>query len=77
MDALKRAKFKEQLANLKMPVFIMHGRWDPFIVPQHAHNLHLAIPGSRLLYFEDSGHMPFFEQSGLFMISLKMFLAEK
>ena len=45
----------EELAAIRCPVLIMHGKRDRIVSVEYAHTLHEHIPGSRLLLF-DAGH---------------------
>lgn len=47
---------REQLANLKMPALVIHGMHDPLIQPAGGYATARAIPGSRLVMFNDMGH---------------------
>ena len=48
----------DQLASLKMPVLIMWGAHDALIDPDSAQWFNRAIPGSTLILYPDSGHLP-------------------
>jgi pimeloyl-ACP methyl ester carboxylesterase len=48
----------ERLAGLHMPVLIMTGDTDRLVPPEHARQFHDAIPGSELIVFEHTGHVP-------------------
>ncbi len=45
-----------------LPTLILWGRRDRFIPVEHAAAAHEAIPGSRLVIFEESGHFPHTEE---------------
>jgi pimeloyl-ACP methyl ester carboxylesterase len=45
-----------------LPTLIVWGRRDRFIPVEHATAAHDAIPGSRLVIFEESGHFPHTEE---------------
>ena len=49
---------KAQLAALKMPVLIMWGAHDSLIAPATAAWFGEAIPGSSVIVYPDSGHLP-------------------
>ena len=49
---------KSQLAALKMPVLILWGAHDSLIAPATAQWFGQAIPGSTVLVYPDSGHLP-------------------
>jgi pimeloyl-ACP methyl ester carboxylesterase len=58
----------------KMPTLIIWGARDPIIPVAHAHVAHEAIPGSRLVIFEDCGHFPHVEAPGRFNDALTDFI---
>jgi proline iminopeptidase len=62
------------LARLKMPVLVLTGRFDANVAPSTAWRIHKAIPGSRFEVFEQSGHLPFFEEPEAFARSIDRFL---
>ncbi|HLD39028.1 MAG TPA: prolyl aminopeptidase [archaeon] len=47
----------KNIHKLKMPVVIVHGRYDAICTPESAWKLHKALPQSKL-YFTISGHNP-------------------
>src|SRR6266545_939197 len=47
-----------QLANLRMPVLILWGARDRWILPKYGERLRDAIPGARLIMFPALGHVP-------------------
>ena len=47
-----------QLGTLKMPVLIMWGAHDSLIAPATAQWFGQAIPGSEMIVYPDSGHLP-------------------
>ncbi|MEZ5994436.1 MAG: alpha/beta fold hydrolase [Hyphomonadaceae bacterium] len=48
----------ERLAALSMPVLILQGDTDRLVPAEHAQQFHDAIPGSQLIVFESTGHIP-------------------
>jgi valacyclovir hydrolase len=46
---------EEELAAIRCPTLIMHGKRDRIVPVEYAHIVHKAIPGSQLLIF-DAGH---------------------
>jgi pimeloyl-ACP methyl ester carboxylesterase len=59
-----------------MPSLIVWGAEDPLIPVQHADIAHRAMPGSRLVVFEDAGHFPFLEDPIRFARLLAEFVDE-
>jgi proline iminopeptidase len=50
------------LPSFKMPTLVLTGRFDFNVAPSTAWKIHKAIPGSRWEVFENSGHLPYFEE---------------
>jgi pimeloyl-ACP methyl ester carboxylesterase len=48
----------DRLAALRMPVLILWGSEDRWILPRYGERLHQAIPRSQLVVFEGLGHIP-------------------
>ena len=71
---LARIDLGPMLARLKMPVLVLTGRFDANVAPSTAWRIHKAIPGSRFEVFEQSGHLPFFEEPEAFARSIDRFL---
>lgn len=55
-----------ELPRIRCPALIIGGRLDPVCPPAHSERIAAAIPHAELRVFEHSGHMPFWEQPGLF-----------
>jgi len=62
-----------QLGRIRVPTLVMVGRHD-FVTPTCARTIHLGIPGSKLVIFENTGHEPAFKQRGRFMQVIRDFL---
>lgn len=71
---LARIDLGPLLGRLKMPVLVLTGRFDANVAPSTAWKIHKAIPGSRFEVFEQSGHLPFFEEPEAFTRSVERFL---
>jgi len=61
-----------ELKNLKNPTLIIHGRFDMIPIGS-SHAWAEAIPQSRLLVIEDSGHMTHVEQPEIFFSAVNTF----
>lgn len=64
----------ERLAALHMPVLILHGDTDRLVPPAHGQQFHDAIPGSQLIVFEHTGHIPQEERAGESATAVREFL---
>jgi pimeloyl-ACP methyl ester carboxylesterase len=62
------------LDRVRASVLILVGRHDWICPVPVSERLHAGIPGSRLVVFENSGHMPWVEERGAFAAELLEFL---
>ena len=65
------------MPGLTMPTLVMTGRYDINVAPSTAWKIHKAIPGSRFVVFEKSGHLPFFEEPEAFVRAVEEFLSPR
>ena len=63
-----------ELAKFQLPTLVITGRYDMNAAPVVAFKIHKAITGSRFTVFEESGHLPFFEEPELFLNTVDSFL---
>ena len=57
-----------RLGRITVPTLVIGGREDWIMPPaQGAERLHAALPHTKLVIFENSGHMPFIEEHALFI----------
>lgn len=71
----KRYDLWPELPKLTMPVLVITGRFDANVAPSVSYGIHKAIPGSRFVVFERSGHKPFYEEPDAFERLVGEFLA--
>jgi proline iminopeptidase len=64
-----------EIAKFRLPVLVITGRYDMNVAPVVALKIHRAIPGSQLVVFDRSGHLPFFEEPERFKKVVEEFLA--
>jgi proline iminopeptidase len=69
--------FTPELAKFRFPTLVMTGRFDMNVAPSVAYTIHKAISGSRFVVFEQSGHMPFYEEQESFVQMVNEFLFGK
>ena len=74
---LPRFDVNPELPKFKFPVIVMTGRYDINVAPLVAYRIHQAIPGSRFVVFERSGHIPFYEEPQAFVAAVEAFLSAK
>ena len=64
----------DQLHEITVPTLFVAGRFDE-CTPEHMTAMHERVPGSELVIFENSAHMPFFEEPDAFFATMRNFLA--
>ncbi|MBW4699371.1 MAG: alpha/beta hydrolase [Aphanocapsa lilacina HA4352-LM1] len=52
----------EKLPALSPPTLILWGENDRILDPPDAHKFHKALPGSRLVWIQNCGHVPHLEK---------------
>lgn len=71
---LPRFDLNPELPKYKFAVMVMTGRYDINVAPLVAYKIHQAVPGSRFVTFERSGHIPFYEEPEAFVRATEEFL---
>lgn len=74
---LARYDLNPELAKLRMPTMVIIGRFDMNVAPSVGWKIHKAIPGSEFAVFEESGHLPFFEEPEAFVSRVESFLTAR
>jgi proline iminopeptidase len=85
-DAFNHAFFRclpgydvtDRLREITIPTLVLAGRGDWITPPaQGADRIHAALPVSERVVFEESGHFPFLEQPGEFIVAVRDWLARQ
>jgi proline iminopeptidase len=63
------------LAKFNFPVLIITGRYDMNVAPLTAWRMYKAIPGAKFEAFEQSGHLPSYEEPDKYVTVVDNFLA--
>ena len=63
-----------KLAGFRFPTLVLSGRYDMNVAPLTAWNMAHAIPGAKLVFFEQSGHLPSYEEPDRYQAVLESFL---
>src|SRR6267154_4512614 len=63
-----------KLAGFKFPTLVITGRYDMNVAPLTAWRLAHAISGAKLVFFEQSGHLPSYEEPEKYLSVLEDFL---
>lgn len=69
-----RQDYTPQLAGFAFPTLVLTGRYDMNVAPLTAWRLQQAIPGAQLVFFEKSGHFPWFEEPAKYRAVVEQFL---
>jgi proline iminopeptidase len=80
-DAVEKATadldLTSKLAGFKFPTLVINGRYDMNVAPLTAWRLAHAIPGAKVVFFEQSGHLPAYEEPEKYIEVLEAFLNGK
>ena len=63
-----------KLAGFQFPTLVINGRYDMNVAPLTAWRLAHAIPGAKVVFFEQSGHLPSYEEPEKYVEVLEDFL---
>ena len=63
-----------KLAGFRFPTLVINGRYDMNVAPLTAWRLAHAIPGAKVVFFEQSGHLPAYEEPEKYIEVLEDFL---
>jgi pimeloyl-ACP methyl ester carboxylesterase len=74
---IARYDFRERLGEIACPTLIVWGDRDRIVPPSSADEFARLIPDSRVVVFEDTGHVPMLEEPDRFNRLLLDFLAEE
>lgn len=66
LDYLFNQDLRPLIPNLPTPCTIIQGEQDRIVAREQARFLHEQLPGSKLRLLADTGHLPFWTQSGRF-----------
>ncbi|MGA8709660.1 MAG: proline iminopeptidase-family hydrolase [Thermoplasmata archaeon] len=70
---IKDIDLTSHLSTIRVPTLVAGGRYDE-VTPNVARQIHDHIPGSRQVVFEQSSHLPFWEERSAFLDTLAEFL---
>jgi proline iminopeptidase len=74
-DALKN-DYTPKLADFAFPTLVLTGRYDMNVAPLTAWRLKQAIPSTQIVFFEKSGHFPWFEEPATYQTVVEQFLSK-
>jgi pimeloyl-ACP methyl ester carboxylesterase len=76
LDALTDYPIRDRIAQIKAPTLIVWGEQDPLVPVRDAWELGRLIGGSRVVVYEDTGHVAMLERPAAFNALLADFLEE-
>jgi pimeloyl-ACP methyl ester carboxylesterase len=76
LDALTNYPIRDRLADIKAPTLVVWGDKDPLIPVRDAWEFGRLIPGSRVVVYEDTGHVAMMERPGAFNALVEEFLED-
>lgn len=62
------------VARFTCPTLVITGRYDMNVAPLNAWRMAHQIPNAKLVFFEESGHLPAYEEPGKYLRTLEDFL---
>lgn len=72
----RRNHLGDQISQIRSPALLMWGRQDVVTPPEAAEQFHRLLPDSRLVWFDQCGHVPMVEQADGFAAELVRFTEE-
>jgi proline iminopeptidase len=69
-----RFAVRERLREIRTPTLLLVGRHDFITPPERVAEIREAVPGSRMIVFEESGHFPWFEEPDAFFRAIREFV---
>lgn len=73
----ERFDLNPELPKFRQPTMVITGRFDINVAPSVSYGIHKAISNSQFVVFEQSGHLPFFEEPEAFTKVVEQFLSER
>lgn len=73
-NATADLNLESKLADFKFSTLVINGRYDMNVAPLTAWRLAHAIPGAKVVFFEQSGHLPAYEEPDKYIEVLELFL---
>jgi proline iminopeptidase len=74
-NATAKVDYTAALAKFAFPTLVITGRYDMNVAPLTAWRMVKAIPGAKFAVFEESGHLPSYEEPDKYVQALNDFLA--
>lgn len=72
--ATEHLDLTQKLGNFRFPVLVITGRYDMNVAPLTAWRMAHAMPNAKIVFFEQSGHLPSYEEPERYRAVLESFL---
>ncbi len=72
--AIEHLDLTPQMAQFRFPVLVLEGRFDLNVTPDVSWAVAHSIPGAQLVWFEQSGHLPYYEEPDKYASAVNGFL---
>ncbi|HLI75565.1 MAG TPA: alpha/beta hydrolase [Acidobacteriaceae bacterium] len=72
--AIEKLDLTPQMAEFRFPVLVLQGRYDLNVTPDVSWTVAHNIPGAQLVFFEHSGHLPYYEEPEKYAQVVEQFL---
>lgn len=76
LQAIAACDLTPDLPKIQTPTLAIFGKQDNTVPVEHGYLLEQRVPGSRLVVFEECGHLPYQEQPTQYLNALQGFLTE-
>ena len=73
-EATKNLDLTSKLPGFRFPTLVITGRYDMNVAPLTAWRIAHAIPGAKIVFFEESSHLPSYEEPEKYRTVLNSFL---
>ena len=73
-EATKNLDLTSKLPGFRFPTLVITGRYDMNVAPLTAWRIAHAIPGAKIVFFEESSHLPSYEEPEKYRAVLTSFL---
>lgn len=73
-NAVEKIDLTEQMKQFRFPTLVIQGRFDMNVTPDVSWMVAHLIPGAELVWFEKSGHLPYYEEPDKYVSVVTAFL---
>ncbi len=73
-SAIAKLDLTEQMKHFHLPTLVLQGRFDLNVTPDVSWMVAHTVPGAELVWFEKSGHLPYYEEPDKYVQVVTTFL---